>query len=164
MENMQTELPVQAEPGQENSIEELIRYEKKNLRINRIRLVCSLIAVALCVIIAVVLSVNVGRVVNEVEKVSDVMTEAGESINEVAKSLNEIDFATLESSVETFADVGTETIRQIQNSTKDLDTILEEVRTSINRLGSVNIDDLNNGIKTLNDVLEPLANFFHLFQ
>ena len=164
MENMQTELPVQAEPGQENSIEELIRYEKKNLRINRIRLVCSLIAVALCVIIAVVLSVNVGRVVNEVEKVSDVMTEAGESINKVATSLNEIDFATLEKSVETFADVGTETIRQIQNSTKDLDTILEEVRTSINRLGSVNIDDLNNGIKTLNDVLEPLANFFHLFQ
>lgn len=164
MENMQAELPVQAEPKQENSIEELIRYEKKNLRINRIRLVCSLIAVALCVIIAVVLSVNVGRVVNEVEKVSGVMTEAGESINEVATSLNEIDFATLEKSVETFADVGTETIRQIQNSTTDLDTILEEVRTSINRLGSVNIDDLNNGIKTLNDVLEPLANFFHLFQ
>ena len=164
MENIQAELPVQAEPKQENSIEELIRYEKKNLRINRIRLVCSLIAVALCVIIAVVLSVNVGRVVNEVEKVSDVMTEAGESINEVAKSLNEIDFATLEKSVETFADVGTETIRQIQNSTKDLDTILEEVRTSINRLGSVNIDELNNGIRTLNDVLEPLANFFHLFQ
>ena len=164
MENIQAELPVQAEPKQENSIEELIRYEKKNLRINRIRLVCSLIAVALCVIIAVVLSVNVGRVINEVEKVSGVMTEAGESINEVATSLNEIDFATLEKSVETFADVGTETIRQIQNSTKDLDTILEEVRTSINRLGSVNIDELNNGIRTLNDVLEPLANFFHLFQ
>ena len=35
--------------------------------------------------------------------------------------------------------------------------------TAIGNLSSVNIDDLNSGIKRLNEVLEPLANFFNIF-
>ena len=148
----------------EQSLSELVRYEKKNLRINRIRLACSLLCLVLLVAIALVLSMNVGKIYRNVEDVTAVMTDAGKSINEVAESLNEIDFEALSSSVQTFTTVGTETIEQIKTATEGLDTMLDDVHEAVIRIGNVNIDDLNNGIKTLNDVLEPIARFFNAFK
>lgn len=144
------------------ALQELLQYEKKNLRINRIKLGCALGCVALILVIALILSINVGKITKRVNEVSDVMTEAGESINVVAKNLNEINFDTLSASVQSFADTGTETVEQIKHATVGLDVMLKDVHESIQKLGSVDIDELNNGIKTLNSVLDPLAKFFHV--
>lgn len=146
------------------SLNELLTFEKKNYRINQIKLICAVACVVICAAIAIALFVNVAKITNRVQEVSAVMTEAGESINEVAKSLNEIDFEALSDSVTTFTSIGTETIDQIKTSTQGLDTMLEEVRASMIKLGSVDINELNNGIKTLNDVLEPLRKFANMFQ
>ena len=147
----------------DQTMQELLRYEKKNLRINRIKLGCALGCVALILVIALILSINVGRITQRVNEVSDVMTEAGESIDAVAKSLQDINFDTLSASVQSFAEAGTETIEQIKDATQGLDVMLDDVHESIQKLGNVHIDELNNGIKTLSSVLEPLAKFFNAF-
>ena len=148
---------------QEQMLSELLCYEKKNLLINRIKLICAMACVVICTCVALILAINVRRITREVKSVSDVLTETGANIDEVAKDLNEIDFEALSASVKTFADVGTETIEQIKTSTQGLDTVLEEVRTAVENLSSININELNNGIRKLNDVLEPLAQALSIF-
>ena len=150
--------------AQEESIKELLRYEKKNLRINRIKLICAIACVVLCAIVAIVVIVNVGKITKEVESVSAVMTQTGENIDKVAQELDGIDFEALETSVQTFATVGTETIEQIKASTEGLDEVMAQVKLAVTNLSDINIDELNTGIKTLNDVLEPLAKFFSVFR
>lgn len=145
------------------SIEELKTYEKKNLRINRIKLICAFIAAALCVVIAIVLIGSAGRITENIDSISATMTEAGNNINLVAEDLQKIDFELLGNSVQSFADTGTETISQIKEATTGLDTILDEAEGAIQNISSINIDQLNQSIKELHDVLEPLANFFNIF-
>ncbi len=145
------------------TIEELRTYEKKNLRINRIKLCCSAVAAILCVVIAIVLSIHIGRITKDIDELSAVMTETGENINLVAQDLQMIDFEHLGGSVKTFADVGTETIDQIKNATTGLDAILDNADIAIRNISNININQLNQSIQELHDVLEPLANFFNLF-
>ncbi len=145
------------------TIEELRTYEKKNLRINRIKLCCSAVAAILCVVIAIVLSIHIGHITKDIDELSAVMTETGENINLVAQDLQMIDFEQLGGSVKTFADVGTETIDQIKNATTGLDAILDNADIAIRNISNININQLNQSIQELHDVLEPLANFFNLF-
>ena len=160
METTQSTMTPSSNESLEQTIRELRDFEKRNLRINRIKLICAAAAVVVCMIIALVLVINVGKITREVESASKVMTEAGESINEVAKNLNEIDFEALGTSVQTFTDIGTDTVEQIKTSTQGLDTLLIEAHTALENLSSVNIEELNSGIEKLNAVLEPLARFF----
>ena len=55
---------IQAVPNETllKTIEELRTYEKKNLRINRVKLCCAVAAACLLVIVAIVLSVYIGRI------------------------------------------------------------------------------------------------------
>lgn len=153
---------VQAVPNADliRTIEELRTFEKKNLRINRIKLCCSAVAAILCVIIAIVLSVYIGRITKNIDELSAVMTEAGENINIVAEDLQKIGFEKLGNSVQMFADVGTETLNQIKDATSGLDSILDNANDAIRNISSINIDQLNQSIQELHDVLQPLANFF----
>lgn len=154
----------EAPDAPQNTLEELLRYEKKNLLINRIKLVCAALCVVICIVVAIILTVNVGKITKEVESVSAVLTETGENIDVVAKDLNKIDFEALGTSIQSFAEVGTETIEQIKTSTQGLDEIMEQVKIAVGNLSDVNIEELNNGIKTLSDVLTPLAKFFNAFR
>lgn len=158
METLQT---TENKAVQEDTMQELLRYEKKNLRINRIKLICAAMSVVICIAVAIILVVNVGRIAKQVEDVSAVLTETGENIDHVAKDLSEINFEALGASVQAFADVGTETIEQIGGATKGLDQVIDEIRAAVNNLSAINIEQLNDGIKTLNDVLAPLARLFN---
>lgn len=148
----------------QKTIEELRTLEKKNLRINRIKLVCALIAVVLCVVIAIVLFVNIGAISKNIEDLSVAMTEAGNNINVVAEDLQKIDFVSLGESAQAFTQTGTETIGQIKDATSGLDTILSEAETALKNISKINIDQLNQSIQELQDALQPLANFAKLFQ
>ena len=145
------------------TIEELRDYEKKNLRINRIKLICAAAALALCVLIAIVLSVNVGRITRNIEDLSAAVEETGQNINTVAIDLQKIDFQSLSESAQAFADTGIKTIDQINNATSGLDSLLSEAQTALQNISGINIKDLNESIQDLHDVLEPLSNFFKVF-
>ncbi len=146
------------------TIEELRTYEKKNLRINRIKLCCSAVAAILCIIIAIVLSVYIGRITKNIDDLSAVMTEAGENITIVAEDLQKIDFEKLGGSVQMFAVTGTETINQVKEATKGLDVILDNANDAITNISNINIAQLNQSIQELHDVLKPLADFFNVFR
>ena len=162
MEAVQTNIPNAA--SQEDTLKELLRYEKKNLRINRIKLLCALACVVLCAIVAVVLIFNVNKIVQRVETVSEIVIQTGDNIDKVAKSLNDVDFEALSTSAQAFADVGTETIEQIRDATTGLDEVMEQLKAAAENISDININELNNGIKTLNDILDPMAKFFGIFR
>ena len=145
------------------TIEELRTYEKKNLRINRVKLTLTAIAAVLIVLIAVLLSTYVGKITHDINDLSATMTEAGNNINVVAEDLQKIDFELLGSSVQAFAQTGTETIDQIKESTQGLDQVLSDAQTAMQNLSSIDIRKLNESIQELHDVLEPVANFFNIF-
>ena len=123
------------------TVEELRDSEKKNLRINRIKLGIAAFTAVFCVVIGIVLFVHVGRITENINSISEVMTEAGENINLVAADLQKINFAEIGESAKAFADVGAETTRQIQQATSGLDTILNDAETAIKNISSIKIED-----------------------
>ena len=160
MESMQTN----PNESLQNSIEELKQLERKNLRLNRIKLICLALTTAACVLICVMLLVNIGKITKNIDDLSAVMTEAGSNINTVAQDLQKLDFKALGDSVETFATTGAETIDQIKSSTQGLETLIEQISDAMKNLQSINIEQLNDSIREMHDVLEPLSKFFKAFQ
>lgn len=160
MESMQTN----TNESLQNSIEELKQLERKNLRLNRIKLICLALTTAACVLICVMLLVNIGKITKNIDDLSAVMTEAGSNINTVAQDLQKLDFEVLGESVETFATTGAETIDQIKSSTQGLETLIEQISNAMKNLQSINIEQLNDSIREMHDVLEPLSKFFKAFQ
>ena len=157
--------PAEQEPVEQlkQTIEELRKYEKKNLRINRIRMLCSAAALLLLVIAFVLLSVNLGKIMKEIDEVSGVVLETGNNINTVAEDLTKVDFEKLGKSIQGIADIGEDTLKQINQSAGELETMISAAETAMDHINSVNFDDLNSGIQRLNDVLEPLSKFFNIF-
>lgn len=160
METMQTN----PNESLQNSIEELKQLERKNLRLNRIKLICLALTTAACVLICVMLLVNIGSITKNIDDLSAVMTEAGSNINTVAQDLQKLDFKALGESVETFATTGAETVDQIKSSTQGLETLIEQISNAMKNLQSINIEQLNDSIQEMHDVLEPLSKFFKAFQ
>ena len=160
METMQTN----PNESLQNSIEELKQLERKNLRLNRIKLICLALTTAACVLICVMLLVNIGKITKNIDDLSAVMTEAGSNINTVAQDLQKLDFKALGDSVDTFASTGAETVDQIKSSTQGLETLIEQISNAMKNLQSINIERLNDSIQEMHDVLEPLSKFFMAFQ
>ena len=145
------------------TLEELRDYEKKNLKMNRIKMICVIAIAAIALITALIILINVGSVVHKIDTLSASFTETSESINAVAKDLNEVDLQKLGASLQTIADDGEETIREIGKSAGNLDSLMQNAEEALGKINSIDIEQLNDGIKTLTDVLEPLAKFFNVF-
>ena len=145
------------------TMDELRAYEKKNLRINRIRMVCSAACLILLIIAFVFVSINVKNVLKKVDEVSKVAIETGNNINLVAKDLEKVDFEKLGKSLQGIADVSEDTLKQVNQAAGGLEDLLKGAETAMNHINSINFDDLNNGIQRLNDVLAPVAKFFNIF-
>ncbi len=145
------------------TIDELRKYEKKNLFINRIRMICSAACLLLLIIAIVLISINVGKIMKQVDAVSEVLLKTGETINTVAEDLSKVDFEKLGKSIQNITDIGEDTLKQINQSASELDTLISSAEAAMNHLNSINFGDLNNGIQKLNEVLEPLAKFFNIF-
>ncbi len=144
------------------AIEELHEYEKKNLRLNRIRLVLAALALAVCIVLLWIVMNNVGTVVERVNEVSEVVKTTGGQMNAVAEDLNKVDFETLGKTLQTVADLSEKTLGQVYTATDGLDGILANAKTAVENLSSIDIQKLNEGIQALNDVLEPVAKFFNI--
>ena len=68
--------------------------------------------------------------------------------------MNQVDLQKLAASIQTIADDGEDAILSIGKSAGE----------ALEKINSIDIDELNAGIKTLSEVLEPLAKFFKAFQ
>lgn len=147
-----------------NAIDELRAFEKKNLRINRIRMIISAACLAILIVGLIFIAVNVGSVVREVEAVSKVVLETGSNVNTVAQDLSKIDFETLGKSLQSIADISEDTLKQVNASAGGLDSLIKDADEAMQHINSVNFEDLNNGIQRLNDVLQPIAGFFNILK
>ena len=160
-----TAAPVSTEAEQlKSALDELRAFEKKNLLINRIRMIFSAACLVILIIGLILIAVNVGSVVREVETVSKDVLETGNNINSVAQDLSKIEFEKLGISLQSIADISEDTLKQVYGAAGGLDQLVRDADEAMQHINSVNFEDLNNGIQRLNDVLEPVANFFKFFK
>ena len=146
------------------AVRELQRFEKKNLLINRIKLAVSLACLLICIVLAVYVYRNLGSLIQKTDTAMEVLTEAGNKINTLSADLEKMDFEKLGTSLGRIVDVSEETIGEIHEAVGGLDQLLKDADDAMKHINSINFEDLNNGIQQLNDILEPVANFFKIFK
>ena len=144
------------------TIEELRMYEKKNLRINRFRLLCAALALIVCAVAAGYIFLNVRPTVRKINNMSETLTEAGNNINTVAEELQKIDFDQLNTSVQKIVKTSEDTVDEVYQSTLGLSELIHDAETAMEHINSVDYQKLNDGIQRLNEVLEPIAKYFRI--
>lgn len=146
------------------AIRELRGYEKKNLRINRIRLIISTVGLVICIALAVFVYRNVGSIVMKADTALDALTDAGNNINTLSEEIEKMDLEKLGKSLGNIVDISEETIGEIHQAVGGLDQLVKDADDAMQHINSVDFENLNNGIQSLNDVLEPVASFFNVFK
>ncbi len=146
------------------AIRELRGYEKKNLRINRIRLIISAVGLVICIALAVFVYRNVGSIVKKADTALDALTDAGNNINTLSEEIEKMDLEKLGKSLGNIVDISEETIGEIHQAVGGLDQLVKDADDAMQHINSVDFENLNNGIQSLNDVLEPVASFFNVFK
>lgn len=144
-------------------IAELREYEKKNLLINRIRLWILSGCLVLGIAMLIFVFCYMGGFMQRADTAVEVLTEAGNNINTLAEDLEKMDFENLGKSLSNIVSVSEVTIGEIHQAAGGLDSLIRDADEAMQHINSVNYEELNNGIKRLNDVLEPLAKFFNIF-
>ena len=146
------------------AIRELQRLEKKNLLINRIKLAIAFACLLICIILAVFVFRNLGSLIQKTDTAVEVLTEAGNNINTLAGDLEKMDFEKLGKSLSNIVDISEDTIGEIHQAVGGLDQLVKDADDAMQHINSINFEDLNNGIRQLNDILEPVAKFFNVFK
>ena len=147
-----------------STLKELHAYEKKNLRVNRIRLVVSAVCLLLAIVTAVFVFVRVGTLTDNLNNASGVITATAEKINNLADELEKLNIAELSRSLGNIVRISEETITEIQKASGGLDALVKDADEAMQHINSVDFENLNNGIQRLNDILKPVADFFNIFK
>ncbi|MBR4906318.1 MAG: hypothetical protein IKZ44_05630 [Clostridia bacterium] len=147
-----------------DAIKELRNSEKKNLRINRIKLVTTLLCLVICLIVAIVMFGKAETLMKKADTALDALTDAGNNINALSEEIEKMDLEKLGKSLGNIVDVSEETIGEIHQAVGGLDQLVKDADDAMQHINSVDFENLNNGIQRLNDVLEPVANFFNIFK
>ena len=144
------------------TVEELRTLEKKNLRINRLKLLFLLATLIVCIVAALFVYANIASTVRRIDEMSESLTEAGKNINAVAKDLEKFDFDKLSASLQSIVDTSESTVGEVYQAAQGLSVLLEDADVAMNHINAVDIEKLNDGIRQLNDILEPIASFFRV--
>ena len=145
------------------TIEELRTYEKKNLFINRLKLICSIASLALCIAAVCIAFFGLQPTVQKLNDMSVTLTEAGKNINTVANDLEKFDFDNLSTSLHSIVETSKDTVDEVYKTAQGLSTLMDTADVAMEHINSIDFENLNNGIQKLNEILEPVANFFHIF-
>ncbi len=145
MEEMKEIMQDQDKENREDSenelLSELVKNSRKQLFYARVRTLASIVIAAAVVICLVIL---MPVVLNTMSQVNGIMSQASETI--------------------VIADSAIESITEM---CENMDTFItenaESVGTVMKEIGSVDFKGLNDAIKDLGDVIEPLAKFFNRF-
>lgn len=121
--------------------------------------------VAILFVVVLILVANVAAKATEtLEHVEGSLVSAADNINEIALELQEVDFASLETTIESFAVSGSNAVTAIEEGMEGLDAVLSGAEEALSKLNGIDIEALNAGIEQLNKVLKPLSDFFGVFQ
>ena len=102
----------------------------------------------IAVVIAVVFIIGLGvSYLPRVNKILDDVQVSLTNVNKITTELSQTDFDSM------ISDVG-----------KLVDSTQKGVTSAVNKLESVDIEQLNQAIQDLTDVIDPLANFFNKFK
>ena len=146
------------------TIRQLHSFEKKNLMINRIRLIISSVSLLICIALAIFVFRNIGSLTKKADTALDALTDAGNNINALSEEIEKMDLERLGKTLGNIVDVSEDTIGEIHQAVGGLDQLVKDADDAMQHINSINFEDLNNGIQRLNDVLEPVANFFNIFK
>ena len=146
-------LPQAEGKSQEEILARLADNLEKQNRFARWQFYFALARTGLIAVICVVALSFVARVAPMVEEI------AGKA-NTVITAVQEVDFVTMTQSVTQLAVTGSDGVEQ---ALADLDVALADVSRAIGTVEKIDIEKLNGGIQSLNDVLEPLSKFFAKF-
>ena len=146
----------------QDALSELKQMEKRNLSLNRIKMICMAVIAGMIVIAGTLMMISVRRFVKKTEEVAVSVKTASDNINAIAKDLNEIDYIDLGRKLQSIVDSADESMKTVGASAGNLEQLISDSKTTMERLKSLDIDGLNDGINTLNDILAPLAKFFNL--
>ncbi len=148
-------------------VDELHTLEKKNYRINRIRMVSSILCLVLLSVSAVILLGNIGSVMQKTQQITETVLNAGkkfdqvaDNIDEVVKDLDQVEFAKLGKTLQEIADLSKSAVEQVNDSAGDLDQIVQSADTVLKNFSGLKIDSLNSGIDEFNRVLGDIKSFF----
>ncbi|MCR5594904.1 MAG: hypothetical protein K6G12_03585 [Lachnospiraceae bacterium] len=132
----------------EDPITILIKKQEKQLFYTRIM---SLAVVAMAVMVLFVCVIIVPKVTKTIGQVDILINEVSDAIDNVNTSLAGFD----------------EMSTEITTAAEGINGLVEEnaevLSDSMNKLNSIDFEGLNDAIKDLQDVVEPLANFFNKF-
>lgn len=162
------------QPDMKTLAELLAKMEQNTQRSGRYdkaQFYMSLVTSVACVILMVVVSVGVltlytrmdgivnsaNEILTQVDLLVDDTGSAVENINNVAVSLNKVDYERLTGSVTTLAEEGTKSIGEALGA---LETTMEGAQEAVDQLKKIDVDSLNQSIDELNAVLTPLSRFF----
>ncbi len=123
-------------------LEEILKTQKRTLLGTRIVAVA---AVVICVAVCISLGILVPKVITTLDNVNDAVARTETLVASAEQSLSEIDGM----------------ITNVNDLVLDNTESLEQAMENLN---SINFDELNQAIKDLGDVVEPLANFVNKFR
>ena len=175
-QNAQTNVPEAVRPAAadngmleqiDRKLEELRKYEKKNYRVNRIRMLCSILILLLCITAGVYLYRNGKDIMQKADKIAGTVSTVGSHFDkvagdfeDVAEDLKKVEFEKLGKSLQEIADISQDTVETANKAVGGLDNIVGTTETVLNNLNGLKIDALNDGIRELNEVLEDVKKFF----
>ena len=146
------------------TLRQILETEQKRLRFARAGFAMALIGLALGVITVVTLFFGVQSLRANVNTITATVTDTAGRMNEAIDTLNSVDIDGLVKTVSDFAETGTETMVQLQDGVKSLETITEQADKALKNLNDIDMTALNDGIAKLNEILDPLAAFFGRFR
>ena len=147
-----------------DAIRELRDSEKKILQISRIRLATALLCLVVCVIVSIVVFGKFDAFMKKADTALDALTKAGNNINALSEKIEKINLEKIVKSLDNIVEVSGETIGEIHQAAGGLDQLIKDADNAMQHINSINYEELNNGIQRLNDILEPVANFFNIFK
>ena len=126
---------------------ELQKPNKKNLLYQRI-------SAGLMLIFVVAILILVPNIISTLTMVKTTLASVNEAITLIEEAME---------SVDTLADEASTTMESIQTLADEGVTAIEGMDDALEKINEMDMDTLNNAIKDLSDVVEPMADFFNIF-
>lgn len=130
----------------EETLRRLEETERERSRYVRMQFYLSAVTAACSVMVLAILMAAYVTVVPDVQKTSEEIRTAAESLNRISSQLSEAELD-----------------QMVRNVDRMALTSEESVREALEKIQAIDIDELNRAIQGLSDVVQPFADFMNLF-
>lgn len=130
----------------EETLRRLEETERERSRYVRMQFYLSAVTAACSVMVLAILMAAYVTVVPDVQKTSEEIRTAAESLNHISSQLSEAELD-----------------QMVRNVDRMALTSEESVREALEKIQAIDIDELNRAIQGLSDVVQPFADFMNLF-